>query len=732
VRAPEGAPNVLVVLLDDVGFAQLGCFGSDIDTPTFDRLAANGLRYTNFHTTALCSPTRACVLTGRNHHRVGVGRVTDLATGFPGYHSRIGKEHGFLSEMLVPVGYGAYAVGKWHLTPDDERHLGASRARWPLGRGFERFYGFFGGETHQFAPSLVADNHRVAPPRSWEDGYHLTEDLADRAMEFVADLHVAEPDKPFFVYLCPAACHSPHHAPPVWIERYLGRFDAGWDAWREATFARQSQLGLLPSGTELSPRPEWVPAWDSLPPDEQRLAARYMECFAAFLSHADHHVGRVLKFLDEIGRLDNTLVLALSDNGASSEGGRTGSINDARPWNLTGSPVEEALARIDELGGPRVHNNYPWGWTVAGNTPFRRWKREVHEGGVADPLVVSWPARIGARGEVRRQYVHANDLLPTVLDVVGVDAPTEIDGVAQTPLDGASFATTFDEPDAPSPREVQYYEMLGCRAIYRDGWKAVVYHPLFDQSVRFDDDRWELYHVAVDASECHDLADEHPDKLRELIAIWWSEAEKNNVLPLDNAPFDRMFGEERPEHAARRRYVYYPFAGPVTEEAAVNVRNRSHRITAEVDIPEGGAEGVLLAQGSILGGYVLFVLAGRLCYVHNFVGFEQHRLTSAVELASGAHTLEFRFDKTGEHQGHGSLVVDGETIAAGDIPRFTPTRFSITYDGLTCGYDLGMPVVDDYQAPFRFTGALHRVIVDVDGEPFTDPAAEADLSLRAQ
>ena len=551
-------------------------------------------------------------------------------------------------------------------------------------------------------------------------------------MEFVADLHVAEPDKPFFLYLCTGACHSPHHAPPDWIGRYRGRFDDGWDAWREATFARQQQLGLLPAGTELSPRPDWVPAWDSLPPDEQRLAARYMECFAAFLSHADHHVGRVIDFLDEIGRLENTLVLALSDNGASSEGGRTGSINDARPWNLTGTPVEEALARIDELGGPRVHNNYPWGWTVAGNTPFRRWKREVHEGGVADPLIVSWPARIDARGEVRRQYVHAVDLLPTVLDVVGVDAPGEIGGVTQTSLDGVSFARTFGDPDAPSRRDVQYYEMLGCRAVYRDGWKAVVYHPIFDQSVRFDDDRWELYHVAADASECHDLAAEHPDTLRELIALWWSEAERNNVLPLDNAPFDRVFGEERPGHAGRRRYVYYPFAGPVTEEAAVNVRNRSHRIAAEVDIPEGGAEGVLLAQGSILGGYVLFVLRGRLHYAHNFVGFEQHRLTSAGELASGSHTLEFRFDKTGEHQGHGSLVVDGETVATGDIPRFTPTRFSITDDGLTCGYDLGMPVVDDYQAPFRFTGVLRRVIVDVDGEPFTDPAAEADLSLRSQ
>jgi arylsulfatase A-like enzyme len=734
VRAPDGAPNVLVVLLDDVGFAQLGCFGSDIDTPAFDRLAANGLRYTNFHTTALCSPTRACVLTGRNHHRVGMGRITDLATGFPGYHARIGKEHGFLSEMLVPHGYGAYAVGKWHLTPDDERHLGASRTRWPLGRGFERFYGFFGGETHQFAPALVSDSHHVAPPRAWEDGYHLSEDIGDRAMEFVADLHAAEPDKPFFLYLCTGACHSPHHAPPAWIERYRGHFDAGWDAWREATFARQQSLGLLPKNTELSPRPEWVPAWDSLPPDEQRVAARFMECFAAFLSHADHQVGRVLSFLDEIGRLDNTLVFALSDNGASSEGGKHGSINDARPWNLADRPVEEAIARIDDIGGPRLHNNYPWGWTVAGNTPFRRWKREVHEGGIADPLIVSWPARIRARGEVRRQYVHAIDLAPTVLDVLGIDTPAEIDGVSQAPLDGVPVTATFDDPDASSPRTVQYYEMFGCRAIYRDGWKAVVYHPLLDPAMASadDDDPWELYDVDADASECHDLAAEHPDKLRDLVALWWSEAEKNNVLPLDNAPFDGIFSEERPGHEGRNRYDYYPFAGPVTEEAAVNVRNRSHRITAEVDIPAGSAEGILLAQGSILGGYAFFVLGGRLHYVHNLVGIEEHRLTSSVELTPGPHTLEFRFHKTDEHRGRGSLLLDGETVASGDIPRFTPTRFSITDAGLCCGYHFGMPVTADYKAPFRFTGRLHRVVVNVSGEPFVDDAAEADLALRAQ
>jgi arylsulfatase len=732
VRAPEGAPNVLVVLLDDVGFAQLGCFGSDIDTPNIDRLAATGLRFTNFHTTALCSPTRACVLTGRNHHSVGMGRITDLVTGFPGYHGRIDKENGFLPEMLVPNGYAAYAVGKWHLTPFEETHLGASRARWPLGRGFERFYGYFGGETHQFAPSLVHDNHRVLAPRSFDDGYHLSEDLAGRAIEFIADLKTSEPDKPFFTYIATGACHSPHHAPPEWIARFHGRFDSGWDAWREATFARQQEMGLLPDTAELSPRPAWVPAWDSLPSEEQRLYARYQECFAAYLSYTDHQIGRVLDFLAELGELDNTLVLVLSDNGASSEGGETGSINDARPWNLAERPLEEAIERFDEIGGPTVHNNYPWGWTVAGNTPFRRWKREVHEGGVSDPLVVSWPARLSARGETRRQYVHAIDLLPTILELVGVAPPTAIDGVAQTPIHGVSFAESLFDADAVGRHDTQYYEMLGCRAIYHRGWKAVVYHPIADTSTPLEDDEWELYHVDVDVSECHDLAAEHPDILRELIERWWIEAAKYKVLPLDPAPFGWLYGEEDTTHTPRPRYVYYPVGGPVTEEAAVNVRNRSHTITAEVELPNGDVEGMLLAQGSILGGYAFFVRDRRLHYVHNFGGLRQYRVESDVELTGDERTLAFRFDKTAEHRGIGTLVIDGKDVGSVEIKRFTPTRFSITGEDLCCGYDMGMPVVDEYRPPFRFTGYLHRVVVDVAGEPFVDERAEAEQALRTQ
>lgn len=732
VRAPEGAPNVLLVVLDDVGFAQLGCFGSDIDTPVLDRLAAGGVRYANFHTTALCSPTRSCLLTGRNHHSNGMGRITELATGFPGYDARIPRANGFLSEMLVPRGYAAYAVGKWHLTPDDESHNAAPRARWPLSRGFERFYGFFGGETHQFVPALVYDNHAIPPPRTPEEGYHLTEDLVDRAVEFVTDLRHVDPDKPFFLYFCPGACHSPHQAPRPWIERYRGCFDRGWDAWREETLARQLASGLLPEGTELSPRPEWVPAWDSLSDGERRVYARYMEAFAGFLSHTDHHLGRLLDFLDRIGDLENTLVFVVSDNGASSEGGPFGSLNDVRQWNGAPRTVDEALAHLDEIGGPRFHNNYPWGWTVAGNTPFRRWKREVHEGGVADPLIVHWPRGIAARGEVRRQYVHAIDIVPTVLEVLGVEAPPVLDGVEQRPVEGTSFAATLTDPDAPDLHETQYFEMFGCRALYHRGWKAVTYHTIQDTSQPFEEDAWELYHVAEDPSECHDLAGRHAEKLRELVERWWIEAARYQVLPLDNRPLSSFVLEHPAAVPDRARYVYYPGAGPVPEEVAVNVRNRSHTVTAEVEVPAGGGEGVLVAQGSGLGGWSFFLLEGALRYVHNYVGLEEHRVHSDVAVAPGPHVLAFRYEKTGEHRGRGTLLVDGEVVGEGEIPVFTPLRFSLSGAGLTCGYGDGLPVCRDHAGTFPFTGRIHRVVVEVEGPPYRNPFAEAEAAMASQ
>ncbi|MDQ1510314.1 MAG: hypothetical protein QOG50_2158, partial [Actinomycetota bacterium] len=539
--APSGAPNVLLVVLDDVGYAQLGCYGSDISTPTIDGLAAEGLRLANFHTTALCSPTRSCLLTGRNHHRNGMGRVADLAMGYPGYWGMIPRENGFLSEILRAHGYATYAVGKWHLTPDDEVSMAASRASWPLGRGFDRWYGFHGGETHQFAPALYHDNHAVLAPGTYEDGYHLSAELADRAIEFLSDLRAVDEELPFFCYLATGACHSPHHAPPEWIARYRGQFDAGWDAWRDATFARQLESGLLPPGTALSPRPSWVPAWNELAREDQAVAARFMECFAAYLSYTDAQLGRVLDYLRESGDLDNTVVMLCSDNGASSEGGPRGSINDVRSYNGAATGRRELRERIDELGGPTTHNNYPWGWTMAGNTPFKRWKREVHEGGVADPCIVRLPSAARANaapGGIRHQFAHAIDVLPTVLELVGIDAPAAVDGVSQSPIDGASFAYAFTDAHAPGRHDTQYFEMLGSRAIYHRGWKAVTFHALgnmyddgLDANAPFDDDVWELYNVGNDLSETEDLAEKEPQRLADLIELWWHEARRNDVLP---------------------------------------------------------------------------------------------------------------------------------------------------------------------------------------------------------
>lgn len=741
---PEGAPNLIVIVLDDVGFAQLGCYGSDIDTPAIDRLATEGIRLANFHTTALCSPTRACLLTGRNHHTVGMGRIADLAMGYPGYRGRIGREHGMLQEILGTVGYVPVAVGKWHLTPDDETHMAAPRDTWPVARGFQRWYGFHGGETHQFTPLLFEDNHFVVPNR--RPDYHLTEDLADRAIGYLADIRaVYDPKVPFFLYFATGACHSPHHAPIGWIDRYAGHFDDGWDVWRERTFARQLDLGLLPPGTELSPRPPWVPAWDELSAEEQRVAARFMECFAGFLSHADAQIGRVLDFVQyELGELDDTLVVLLSDNGASAEGGKLGSVNDARLWNGIPAGRRELQARIDELGGPSAHNNYPWGWTMAGNTPFKRWKREVHEGGVADPCILRWPKHLSA-GEVRRHYAHVIDVLPTVLDLVGVDAPTELGGIAQSPVEGVSMRPWLTDPKAPETRITQYYEMFGSRAIYHDGWKAVTFKPIgplyddgIDPDAPFDEDRWELFHVATDFSECHDRAAEEPDRLADLQARWWAEARSHQVLPLDNRPLAALI-DPRPGRAwNRQRYVYFPHRPPVPEAVAVNVRNRTHAITVDIEIGDDSGsdhrppQGVLLAQGSVLGGWSLFVSNGYLCYVHNLANKDLTSITSEVELSPGAHRVGCEVEAPGDFTANVRLFIDGELVGAGHVPLFTPARFSITGAGLTCGYEVGPAIAPTYVAPFPFTGGIQRAVIDVSGRPYRDVVAELAAILAEQ
>jgi arylsulfatase len=739
-QPPAGAPNVALFVLDDVGFAQLGCYGSDIATPNIDDLAAGGIRLSNFHTTSLCSPTRACLLTGRNHHTNGMGRVADLAMGYPGYSGRIPRENLFVSEVLAEHGYAAYAVGKWHLTPEDETHMAASRSSWPLGRGFQRWYGFHGGETHQFVPSLYHDNHSVAAPRSAAEGYHLSVDLADRAIGFLGDLRAVDSEQPFFLYFATGACHSPHHAPAEWIERYQGQFDAGWDEWREHTFARQQAMGLVPPGTQLSPRPGWVPAWNELKVDDQRVAARFMECFAAYLAHADAQIGRVLAFIEALGERDDTLVILVSDNGASAEGGAKGSINDARLWNGMAAGRRELRARIDEIGGPTAHNNYPWGWTMAGNTPFKRWKREVHEGGVADPCILRWPNGIHARDEIRHQFAHAIDITPTVLELVGIEPPASVAGVTASPIEGTSFAYLIDDADAPEQHHTQYFEMLGSRGIYHDGWKAVTFKPLghmyddgLDPDAPFEDDVWELYRVADDPSECDNLAESHPDKLQELIDLWWSEAATYHVLPLDNRPLAALLNPRPRRAQARSRYTYFAHGALVPEDVAVNVKNRPHTITAYVDIADGIVpEGALLAIGNVLGGFSFCVLDGRLHYVHNVAGTERHRVTSTRVVPPGAHELTFECTTAGDYTGHGRLLIDGEVVGDAPIARLTPARFSITGGGLTCGYELGPAVSPEYEAPFRFNATLHRVVVDVSGAPSLDPQAEFDAIMSEQ
>ena len=735
-RAREGAPNVLIVVLDDVGFAQLGCYGSDIDTPTFDRLAAGGLQYTRFHTTALCSPTRAALLTGRNHHSVGMGTVPEIAMGYPGYHTRIPRAAGMLPEILRNEGYATFAIGKWHLTPAEERHAGATRERWPLGRGFDRYYGFLDGQTDQWSPELVRDNVLLDPrnlsfERFDDEEYHLTADLADEAIGMVRDLKSAAPTRPFLLYFALGACHAPHHVPRAWADRYRGQFDAGWDAWRHARFERQKELGLVPEFAELPPRESDVRAWADVPPDEQRLAARMMEVFAGFLSHADHHVGRVVDFLEEIGELDNTLVLVISDNGASAEGGPHGTVNEALLFNGVPESLDDNLAMLDELGGPRTRPNYPTGWTSAGCAPFRRWKTDVYRGGVTDPLLVHWPRGIAARGELRHQWCHVTDLTPTILDALGVTPPAVLNGVEQWPLEGVSVAYSFADADAPTRKQVQYFENFGQRAIWADGWKAIFRHRpmLVGDSTKLAEFEWELYDLERDPTECHDVAAEHPDLVQELERLWWTEAEKYHVLPLRS---EILMDDERPRVSpGLDRYVYWP-GTMVPETEAANVKNRSHRVTATFEL-QPGDEGALVSQGTRFGGWALFVQDGHLHSVHNFMGRAEYHLESEAPLPTGrACTATFEFTRTGEHAGDGRLLVDGVVAAEGPIPHTVPRRFGVGSGSLRVGDDAGISVTERYEPPFAFTGALQHVTIEVRGPEDRDPEAEARIAIQSQ
>ena len=753
LRAKPGAPNVLMIVLDDTGFGQLGCYGSPIATPNLDALAAGGLLYNNMRTTALCSPSRSCIITGRNHHANATAAINEIATGYPGYNGSIPFENGFLSEMLLAHGYATFMVGKYHLLPSEFESAAGPFDRWPLGRGFERFYGFLGGDTSQWTPDLVYDNHQVEPPRTPQEGYHLTEDLANKAIQFIADLKQLAPGKPFYLHFCTGATHAPHHVPREWADRYTGQFNDGWDAYRQRVFARQKAAGIMPADAELSRHDPDVPGWDSLSPDARRLAARMMEVFAGFLSHTDHHLGRVLDFLKEIGEYGNTLIMVVSDNGASAEGGVTGTTNELQFFNYAPEPLEDSLAAIGELGGPATFGHYPWGWTWAGNTPFRRWKRETYRGGASDPFLVHWPDGIKARGEVRGQYAHLVDMVPTVLDALGLDPPATIRGVTQSPIHGVSFAHTFDDPAAPTRHRTQYFEMFGHRAIDHDGWRAVCPWPgpSFAEAGKpfgapitaadltdLDAYHWELYHIADDPAENHDLAEERRDKLIEMIAMWYVEAGKYNVLPIDGSALAR-FIVERPQIAEPRdQYTYRPGTQTVPYFAGPKVVNRPHAITADADIPAGGAEGVLLCQGSGVGGWTFYIQDRKLRYAHNYVRRATYTVSSPDPLPAGRHQLRYEFEPTGQPDllngkgtpGRAQLYVDGQLVGQSEFPVTTPVAFNP--GGLTCGANPGSPVIPDYQPPFRFTGTLHTVTIDLSGDLITSTEAEMRIAMARQ
>jgi arylsulfatase len=757
-KAPPGAPNVVYIVLDDVGFSAMSCYGGPIATPNIDRIAAHGVRYTQFHTTALCSPTRSCLLNGRNHTRNSMACITEAATGFPNASGTIPPENGMLSEILSERGWNTYMVGKWHLCPTDEMNLAATRRNWPTGRGFERWYGFLGAETNQWYPDLVYDNHTIEQPRTPDEGYHLTEDITDKAIEFIQDSKAIAPDKPFLLYYAPGACHAPHHAPKEWIDKFKGQFDMGYEAIREETLARQKKLGIVPADTVVPPinpigtpdtrtgpdgQPfpllDYTPPWAELDDDQKKLFARMAEVYAGFLAHADHHIGRLLDHLEATGQLENTLIVLVSDNGASGEGGPTGSVNEMKFANGVADDLEENLAKIDDLGSPKTYNHYPTGWAMAFNTPFKMWKRYEFNGGTSDPCIISWPA--GKFGnQIREQYSHAIDLVPTILDVVGVDAPATIKGHVQTPFDGISLRATIDDANAPSPRKTQFYSMLGSRSIWHEGWKAVTTHPAISGWGHFNDDEWELYHVDVDRSEVHNLAAEQPDKLREMVNLWFAEAGANNAFPLDDRSALEILNTPRPQLSAPRdRYVYFPGTSGVPEWQSVVVRGRSFVIGALVDIPAPGAEGVLFAQGSRFGGHALYVKDNRLHYVNNFLGSFEQRVVAAKEVPTGEKLLlSASFDKTSQEpdrtKGTLSLYHADEKVGEAEIETQLGA-FAIAGSSLYVGRHEGEPLTADFpgDAPHAFTGGrLDRVGVDVSGDAYIDLEREAALMLMRE
>ena len=751
--APEGAPNVLYVVWDDVGIATWDCFGGLVDMPAMTRIAERGVRLTQFHTTALCSPTRAALLTGRNATSVGMAVVEEFTEGFPGINGRIPDDTALISEVLAERGYNTYCLGKWHMTPLEESSLAATKRHWPLSRGFERFYGFLGGETDQWYPELVYDNHPIEAPATPEQGYHLSKDLADKTIEFIQDAKVIAPDKPWFSYVCPGAGHAPHHVFKEWADKYAGRFDMGYERYREIVLANQKALGVVPADTELSsinpyldvkgpngepwPLQDTVRPWDGLSDEEKRLFSRMAEVFAGFLSYTDAQIGRVLDYLEESGQLDNTIIVVISDNGASGEGGPNGSVNEVKFFNGLIDTVEDSMRCYDELGGPQTYNHYPIGWAMAFNTPYKLYKRYAsHEGGIADTAIISWPNGIQAHGEFRDHYVNVADITPTIYELLGITPPETVKGIPQKPLEGVSFKAALDDPTAKTDKETQFYTMLGTRGIWHKGWFANTVHAAAPSGWgHFDADRWELYNIEADRSQCHDLATEHPEKLDEMQKLWFAEAAKYNGLPLADFSIMEVLSRPRITLAGdRSSYTYYPHTAPVPLGACVNIAGRSFSVLAEVTVDSADVHGVLLKQGAGHGGYTLFVADGRLHFVYNFFGESEQKVSSPDPVPMGKHILGVGYARTGVvegsfiPQGDATLYVDGAAVATLSGVKAHPFLFGLAGGGVSVGRNLGQPVSASYQAPFEFAGGtITKVVVDVSGAPYVD--AEKQIAL---
>lgn len=704
----EDAPNIVIILLDDTGFSQLGCYGSSIDTSNIDTLAAHGLQFTNFHVTPLCSPTRASLLTGRSQHAVGMRAVSNFRTGFPNMLGHITNQAATVSEILNTYGYATFCVGKWHLAPMEDCSAAGPFSQWPLGRGFDRFYGFLEGETDQFNPSLTKDNHHIDPPAKPDDGYHLSEDLVDNFLAMVGDLKGVRPDRPFFAYVPFGATHAPHQAPQEYLEKYRGKFDEGWDITRDQWHRNQLKLGIIPEGTKLAPRNPGVDAWEDLPDAQKKLAARLQEAFAAFLDHTDDQIGRIINGLRDIGQLDNTIVILLSDNGASQEGGPFGVMHEMKFFNGILEKPDEAVERIDDIGGPHSHTNYPWGWAQAGNTPFKWYKQNTHEGGVHVPLIIHWPEGIeeSQNGQLRNQFANVSDIAPTIYELLGITPPDTYKGIEQLPVTGHSFAHLLNNSEAESNNKVQYFEMAGSRAIISEGWKAVTRHI---QGTDYDEEPWELYDLSSDWSECNDLAESNQSKLKELQQLWWDEAHKHGVMPLDDRMlelFGSRFREQSP-HSPDRKYVYRPPMSPIPAQAAASIGGRSFDITGKVSF-KSGERGVLFAYGTENSGISFFVLNDRLMIDYN--AFDDHSIIeSEATIPNGEVELKAEFRRLGKN-GTIELFINQEPNGTIEVPLYMRMISSV---GASIGFDHGSPVSELYKDSFPYSGKLEELEIQL-------------------